>query len=482
MILSQIIRQTIVYGGADFISKIITFFSFPIIAAIISTEDFGLLELIGTLTTFLGLFVNCGLNNSVQRFYWDNTYPTDSKTIIVSTAFFSQVLFGVIIFIVGIFIIPLLLNTIDSTKINFTWLSLIGVIILVGLTQWSQFILDVLRLYFLPYHFFFLALTTRVATIALGIIALVIFKLGIEGYLIAQVVAFFAVLPVGLWLIRRDIKFSKFNFFWFKKLVGFGYPFIFAGFGYWLFSSIDRWMLASFSSIKEVGIYSVSSRFSSIVLFVSAAFGQAWSPLAMKIRSDYPNNYTFIYGQALLFLIFIMLIIGGGVALFSGELISVFMPSKYIKSILPLTILSIAAIFHATQQITAIGITLANRTAIFIKLTWFTALVNFVGNLILIPSYGALGASWATLISYFLLTSSYMYYTQRLYPINVNWIKILILIIFCILITIISIIFVMDKFIFWVFGLKLIFGVLCIIWGWKLIGISSENKIINLKL
>jgi hypothetical protein len=74
-----------------------------------------------------------------------------------------------------------------------------------------------------------------------------------------------------------------------------------------------------------------------------------------------------------------------------------------------------------------------------------------------------------------------MYYTQRLYPINVNWIKILILIMFCILITTISIIFVVDKFIFWVFSLKLIFGVFCIILGWKLIGISSENKIINLK-
>jgi O-antigen/teichoic acid export membrane protein len=148
---------------------------------------------------------------------------------------------------------------------------------------------------------FFLALTIRVVTIALGIIALVIFKLGVEGYLIGQVAAFLAVLPIGLWLIRRDIKFSKLIFFWFIKLVRFGYPFIFAGFGYWLFSSIDRWMLASFSSIKEVGIYSVSSRFSSIVFFVSTAFGQAWSPLAMKIRSDYPNNYRFIYGQALLF-------------------------------------------------------------------------------------------------------------------------------------------------------------------------------------
>ena len=122
-----------------------------------------------------------------------------------------------------------------------------------------------------------------------------------------------------------------------KELVQFGYPFIFAGMAYWLFGTMDRWMLASMTTIEEVGIYSVAFRFASAVLFVSAAFGQAWSPFAMKIRTDHPEQYQTIYGQILLLLLFVMLVIGGGLALFSGEAIGLIMPIEYQASALPLS-------------------------------------------------------------------------------------------------------------------------------------------------
>jgi O-antigen/teichoic acid export membrane protein len=204
-------------------------------------------------------------------------------------------------------------------------------------------------------------------------------------------------------------------------LLGFGHPFIYAGLAFWLFGSMDRWMLAAFSSVDEVGVYSVAHRFASIVLFVSLAFGQAWSPISMKIRTDHPSRYRALYADVLLILACGMLLLGGGVALFSADLIRIVMPSGYAAASAPLAVLCLGIVFQSTIQITAIGISLEKATFLFARLSWSSAGLNFLLNLLLIPRYGALGAAWATTLSYLALTGSYLYYTQRLHPLPLAW-------------------------------------------------------------
>jgi O-antigen/teichoic acid export membrane protein len=79
-------------------------------------------------------------------------------------------------------------------------------------------------------------------------------------------------------------------------------------------------------------------------LIFSLAFGKAWSPFAIKIRTDHPDKYRQVYGEVLLILIFVMLLVGGGVAMFSGEIISLIMPVEYSSSALPLLVLCFAVI------------------------------------------------------------------------------------------------------------------------------------------
>jgi hypothetical protein len=49
-------------------------------------------------------------------------------------------------------------------------------------------------------------------------------------------------------------------------------------------------MLTSMNTVEEVGIYSVAFRFASVVLFVAVAFEQAWSAIAIKLRTDCPSQ------------------------------------------------------------------------------------------------------------------------------------------------------------------------------------------------
>ena len=186
-------------------------------------------------------------------------------------------------------------------------------------------------------------------------------------------------------------------------------------------------MLATMSSVEEVGIFSVAFRFASVVLFVNIAFGQAWSPYAIKIRTDSPDTYRAFYARVLLLLLFVMLIVGGGVALFSGELLGMIMPDKYAASAIPLTVLSFGIILQSTQQVTAIGISLEKKTYLFARSAWLAAVVNFILNFSLIPIYASQGAAWATLSSYLVLTMSYLYYTQKLHPLPIQWARLMLM-------------------------------------------------------
>jgi O-antigen/teichoic acid export membrane protein len=320
-------------------------------------------------------------------------------------------------------------------------------LIIIGLTQLNQFILDVIRLHFKPILFLLLSLLTRVLGLGLGIYFLMKNKSGLDDFYAAQAIILLITVPLGLWIIRKDFQIISIDLKVIKKLLKFGYPFIFVGLAYWLFGMIDRWMLAFMTTTENVGLFSIAYRFSSILFFVSTAFGQAWSPVSMKIMRDYPNNYRKIYGDVLIVLICILLFFAMILALFSGEIISLIMPLKYNQSAGPLIVLSFAILTQATLQITAIGISIEKKTHLFVQLTWIAALINLTLNFILIKSLGLIGSAYATLISNFFLTVSYFYFTQKLHPIILSKNKLLKLVLIAISCMILSLLMVKSKFI-----------------------------------
>ncbi|MFN3998511.1 flippase [Algoriphagus sp.] len=420
MVFRQLAKDSAIYGGADLVSKTINFFTFPFIAKALSPESFGFLELILTSTALLGVMGNFGLNNSLQRFYWDpEVQPSDRKEL-VSSGLIAQVLILSVLLVLAAGICLVFFPEV-GTAYAFTWLGVFAALLLMAANQWTQYLLDVIRLQFRPWSFLTVSMISRVLSAVLGLIAVVYLGKGIDGLLGAQAVVVILVLPVALFIVKNEFSIASFSKKWAKELLQYGYPFIFSALAYWIFTSQDRWMLASFSSVEEVGIYSVSFRFASVILFVSAAFGQAWSPVAMKIRADHPESYPKIYGDVLMILIFGMALIAGVIGLFSGEIIHLLMGEEYLKSALPMVLLAFAIVFQASQQITGIGISLEKRTILFAHLSWVTTVINFGLNWILIPQYGALGASWATAISYLFLTGSYFFFTQRFHPIKISY-------------------------------------------------------------
>jgi O-antigen/teichoic acid export membrane protein len=77
-----------------------------------------------------------------------------------------------------------------------------------------------------------------------------------------------------------------------------------------------------------------------------------------------------------------MLMVGGTISLFAGELLALLLPIEYAGAAFPLSILAICVVVQATQQITAVGISMSLKTHLFAYLVWVAAGINVLINLI----------------------------------------------------------------------------------------------------
>jgi O-antigen/teichoic acid export membrane protein len=469
-------KDTIVYGVGDLAGKLIAFISFPVIAGVLTPEEFGVLELLLTGAMLGGLFVGCGLNNAVQRFYWDDATTAEARPVVVTTGLLLQVGFGVAVMSALLLLAPEFGRQLREANIEAGVLALVAVAMLLPAQQWMQYMLDVTRLQFAPMRFVILSFLSRGLTAILSVWAVVVLDSSVHGVLIAQAVVSVGLLPLGIWLIRQDLV-RKFDLGWARELARFGYPFIFVGGAYWVFGAMDRWMLAAMSSVEEVGIYSVAWRFAAIVTFAAMAFAQAWSPYAIKIRRDYPSEYRRIYASVLTLLLFAMLVVGGGLAMFSGELMSLLMPQEYLASAAPLGILSFGVVAQATQQVTALGLSLEKKTNLFAILACAAAIVNFFANLLLIPRLGAAGAAWATSLSYVLLTASYLYFTQRLHPLPIQWGRLTMLIVLGALVLATSLTLIATSVEWPIVIAKLGIAALCVLLTWRVMPFDHLRRV-----
>jgi PST family polysaccharide transporter len=178
--------------------------------------------------------------------------------------------------------------------------------------------------------------------------------------------------------------------------------------GYLIFSSVfamvylklDQVMLGQMTSMEEVGQYAIAARLSEVWVFVPTALVASAYPAIAKLYQDKSPNYQKQLQQSNDILFGLSLSLAIVVQLFGTWLITLIFGDKYADAAVILQI-------HIWSSVFIFMRTLASRWLILEDLVKFSlyshiagALVNVVFNYLLIPEFGAIGAAYATLISY----------------------------------------------------------------------------------
>ncbi|HWT11306.1 MAG TPA: oligosaccharide flippase family protein [Allosphingosinicella sp.] len=413
-------RDVAVYGGTDLLFRLAQFIALPLYAFHLSIADFGVLALLTVSGTLLGMLLNLGVNNAVQRFYYDAGTRETERPLLVSTGLAQLLLSGTLV--VGIALVVLYgLRDEIRAEYGIAWALVLITLLTVLPDQIAQYCLDAVRLQFAPLKFCAIAIVKNLLGVLLGLWFLLAWDMGVAGLLLGPLVSAALAAPLGLLMIRRDLV-LRVDPAIVRRVFHFGYPYMLAGAAYWAFGSIDRWMLIELSDLEQLGLFSIAFKLTTALTFVIAAFAQAWSPIAYKMTAEEPR-YRDYFSRILSTWFFALALLGLALGLFAPELLRLLTPPQYWGAAPMLAIGAAGIVLYGTTLITAMGVSLEKRTMLLSLSAWLAAVANLLINLFLIPRFGGVGAAVATFLSYVVLTGSLLYWSQKLHPLPLEHAK-----------------------------------------------------------
>lgn len=182
-----------------------------------------------------------------------------------------------------------------------------------------------------------------------------------------------------------------------RKLFRYGLPLVPAAILGWVLNAMDKVALRLWTDFGEMGIYSAGFRVVSALLIFQAAFSTFWAPTAYRWYETGEKLEKFERVSSCLS--FFLCIIGGAVILFRRVIIMVLAP-VYAPAAAVVPFLIFYPILYTLSETTRLGINFTRRTELGIWVSLVAAGTNLLGNWMLVPEYGALGASIATAVSY----------------------------------------------------------------------------------
>ena len=187
-----------------------------------------------------------------------------------------------------------------------------------------------------------------------------------------------------------------------------------------LSTRLDVVFLGFLIGAAAAGIYNVGYRVIFLLQFFPYYVGVALFPLASRLFVTAPEELNTLYNRSLNITILIGLPASCGLSLISNDLVLTIFGDTFLESVSILRILAGLLFLACMRYIMGTFLTSSDRQPKRTKSLWIAAVANALGNAILIPTVGIIGAAVATLFSEALLV--FLFATQ-LRPI-VGWPKI----------------------------------------------------------
>ena len=413
MKLRALFKEFAIYGAGDILLRATAFITLPIYTRIFTPEDYGVWSFVITAVSLLSGILGLGSVSAYARFFFE-AKTLSEKQLITSTWFGFLMLWSS-----GIVLLILPLTSIfsrwalEAEKYDTLFvLALLAAPIGLINTMCGQ----VLRNQFQAKLFTILNVCSTLLTIGFSLFAVIVLELGLIGLLGGALVAASVILPVRLWTARLMLR-PKFSIAILQKLLAFGVPLVPSGLAYWIFASSDRFVLGKLSTFDQLGLYAVANSATSILALANSALGQAWSPHAIRMYEERPQLASVFFGQILTYILVGFGILSVGLSAFGYEVLIILSTPAFYSAALAIGPLALGFVALASTQITASGISITKQTQYFTIFSWLAALLNVGLNILLVPYWGIIAASWTTAISYLFLTIAYSIVSQRLWPI-----------------------------------------------------------------
>lgn len=416
-LLDKSAKDTILTLISNASSQVLSFFVTIMVSKSLSVTNFGLYSVINSVTSFITDLADLGMNSSLTRFvsecHAQNLVRQENKIIsytirkkIVSLLFVLVLLF--------LFSRPI-------AKYIFHDEQLYYYVIFIFVSSGFSLLVGALRAVLQgrrEFHKFSLVVVMW-NLIWAGVIFLFYFlgKLSVLSSLLAGIISG----SVNLFLCVKltDLKLSKLlnctdlEASYKRQLNNFSNWMIVWSVFSILQSKADVFLLATLTTKAEVSYYEIASKIIKPVLMVIASYSQVLNPQFASIDRNKLHDKIieirkFIFILSGFVIIFLIMV---------GPILNFIWGIKYAKSIIPAQMLLIAIIFYAWTVPFNSALYALNKPHIFTIAALAGLVVTIIGDILLLPKYGAIGASityiFAQIIGLVIAFSGYKKYNFK---------------------------------------------------------------------
>jgi len=166
---------------------------------------------------------------------------------------------------------------------------------------------------------------------------------------------------------------------------------------------IDRLLLLKFTDAGTVGLYSVAYMLGMTVGVVHEAFLRSWNPYFYHEVQKNKKCESLAFGNAIKYCA-VSILLGLITASFFYLSLGFILPDKYqgIESVIYVVIAAYS--LEGMRKVFCGYLYVSNKTKTLAVITFVGAGLNILLNIVMIPAWGMLGAAYATLISFFVIT------------------------------------------------------------------------------
>ena len=384
-------------------TQFVNFFLLPLYTAILSPEEYGIVDLFNTYVTLLLPIIGLQFELALFRYLIEVRGNEHKTKTLFSTSFFvcliSCITYSLLFFLVQGFIhseykifllLHVLINIFSGLMMQFAR----------GIGKNSIYAIA--------------SFLSAVGTVVFNVIFVAIIKIGAFGLFWSVVVGqgiaiLYMSIALEIWKYI-DIKFL--NKVEAKNLASYAFPLIPTNLSWWVIGASDRTVISYAINVAANGIFSVASKFSTIVSAFFGIFNMAWTE-TVSLHIDDKDNATFLSDllNELYNLFFAICI---SIVAVMPFIFPYFIDEKYSDAYPIIPILMISVFAQIVCGLFSVFFLAKKNTKESARTAIYAAIINVVVDVCFIKVIGLYAAALSTFIAYFAM-AIYRFFTIQKY-------------------------------------------------------------------
>ncbi len=378
------------YLMANIFEKAIAFFVLPVFTQLLTTNDYGLASTYSSYVSIISVFICLSLGNSLRGAIVD--YKEKIEEYLVSV-----IVLEVIVAI--LFSMPIIMLGRALLQEPYTLL----VVMCPAHAFFSCMISMMSQRYMLEKKYIrrtILAVGPPLLSIAMSLLFIVNMK---ELLYMGRILGIFVVyacfgISIIIYVVLKNWRLISTKYW--RYALKFSTPLVFHGLSLIILNQMDRVMLTSMNSAAETGIYSVAYNFGTVAIAFTNTMNDVWVPW---FNDRMIEKNTYLVGSIGKRFTWTCAVLSCGVMLLSPDVFKLFTNEVYWSGIVLIPLLVIGNYFSSISGLPINTMYYSKKTNMIAVSSVAAMLVNLCANYCFIPKYGAIGAAFATLCSYFVL-------------------------------------------------------------------------------